>query len=346
MQISVAADEEFRARPDWDKLIRQRIETVSRAWEPQFGIRWSVSTVNPWMSQNGANPEMLRRSLQGGTPGGSAILLGVSGQAHPPEMTGYVAPFTKILLVFDSPQQSESDNTAILSHQLARLFGAWVVSDGNSVMNAHPTTLHFDSRTAEVVGLAKDVDFQKGIVGMDPAVMDRLGKLYMETKGDAQHNPLFQAHARAGEELLALRNIEPALAELRKAAEIDPSNARLRNEIAVALVSINEVPSAIKEFREVVRQMPDSAQAHANLGALLSRSGNTQEGNAELRKAVQLQPQDAALRITLGSSLIRTPGQLDAGIAELREGVRLNPNSSIGKTLLERAQQSRGRTAR
>ena len=341
LQLSIAADEEFRARPGWEKVVRQRVANVSAVWERQFGIRWEVAVVNPWNSDNNAEAEVLRRSLRGATPGPSTLLLGISCQQHSGYSLGFTAPFTKVLVVYDFPQLSEADNAAILCHQFARLFGAWEVPGSDSVMNLRPTTLQFDTQTAEVVRLTKDVDFDAGITGLDTAIAEKIRRMYAAGKGDPAKNPIYLAHARAGEELLGARSTEAALTELRKASEMDPNNARLHGEMAVALMGINELPSAIKEFREVVRLQPLSAAGHANLGSLLARTGNLREGSEEVRKAVALNPGDPSLHFAMGTVLMRTPGQMEAGIAQIREGLRLEPDSAIGKSLLAGAEHVR-----
>ncbi len=341
LHLSIAADEEFRARPEWEHLIHERVQRISRVWEEQVGIRWEVGVVNPWVTENTATAEALRAALGGGTPGGSTLLVGISGQAHAGDSLGSVAPFTKVLVVYDFPQKSEEANTAILSHQLARLFGAWETPTGNSVMNTQPATLAFDDTTAEVIRLTKDLDFQAGIAGIDPTKVETIAKRYAATKGDAARNPILQAHIRAGEDLLSTRSPEGALSELRKAAAMDAANPRLHDDMGVALAALNELPSAIQQFREVVRLQPNSAVAHANLGAALTRAGNWQEANAEVRKAVELSPHNADLRFTMGSVLLHAPGQLDAAIAQVKEGLRLSPDSTVGKSLLQGAEQAR-----
>src|SRR5215831_17819956 len=91
--LSIAADEEFRARPEWEEVIRRRVAAVSDVWERQFGIRWAVAVVNPWTSDNNSSAEVLRSSLRGGAPGESMLLLGISSQPHGDSSLGFAAPF-------------------------------------------------------------------------------------------------------------------------------------------------------------------------------------------------------------------------------------------------------------
>ncbi len=334
LRVSVAADQEFRNRSDWEKIIRSRFETIGPHWERQFGIRWEVAVVNAWVSQNGVDAQRLCAALRGGTSGPDAIMLGISGQPAPTDSLGFAAPFSSVLLVYDFPKAPESQNAAILSHQLAGLFGVWDSA-------TRPTSLDFDPQAAEVIRLTRNVDFQAGIRGMDAALLKRLDSLYTATQGPPTGNPVQVARMRAGEDLIAARSPGAALEMLRQAAAADPNNPRLHTDIALALVAVNELPSAIQEFRQVVRLEPQSAPAHANLGSLLTRIGNWQEGNAEIRKAVELNPRDASLHFTLASALLHTPGQYDAAIAEIREGLRLDPQSPVGKAMLESAQRTR-----
>ncbi len=338
MQLTIAADEEFRTRPDWENVLRRRVAAISQVWEKEFAIRWKVAVVNPWVSENGANGERLHTALRGATAGGSALQLGMAGQSPTDGSLGFVAPFTRVLVVYDFPQKSEAQNTAILSQQLARLFGSWE--------SGEPTSLDFSPQAKEVIALTRNIDFVAGIHGMDAALTKKLDELYAASKGDPARSPVCLAHTRAGEEFLSLNRTEAAIIELRQALDADPNNGRLHEDLGMALVAANEIPSAIDEYRKAVQLQPESAGARANLGSLLTRSGHWQEGNAEIRKALELRPGQASLHFTLGSALMHTPGQIDAGIAEVREGLRLDPQSMIGRALLENAEQFRAEAAK
>src|SRR6185436_20705054 len=68
------------------------------------------------------------------------------------------------------------------------------------------------------------------------------------------------------------------------------------------------------------------AEAHHLLGRMLGRKGaETSVVVAELREAVRLQPDSADFHNTLGLVLIQS-GEDAAGIASLREAVRLAPD--------------------
>jgi len=79
---------------------------------------------------------------------------------------------------------------------------------------------------------------------------------------------------------------------VRRAAELAPKDADIRNDLGLALARLGRIPEAIDEFHETVRLNPNNAApAHANLGWALLASGKPRESIPEFEAALQLNPE-------------------------------------------------------
>jgi len=87
---------------------------------------------------------------------------------------------------------------------------------------------------------------------------------------------------------------EAAHDEMRRAAELAPEDAEIRNDLGAALVRLGKIPEAIHEFHEALRLNPNNAAAHANLGSVLLASGKAQESIPEFEAALRLDPKSKA----------------------------------------------------
>jgi len=77
-----------------------------------------------------------------------------------------------------------------------------------------------------------------------------------------------QAKQDLGRSLLAQGSYTAGLGELVEAAEIDPDNPEIQNEIALAYREVEMYPKAIAHFTKAVELDPDFSQAYNNLGTV------------------------------------------------------------------------------
>lgn len=106
------------------------------------------------------------------------------------------------------------------------------------------------------------------------------------------HNARRQAsaHAQLGALLLQLNRADEATPELRRAAELAPEDASIRNDYAVALFFSGEADEAIREMRAAIELAPDDALAHVRLGQMLTQLGRHAEAQAAMKRAHDLDP--------------------------------------------------------
>jgi predicted O-linked N-acetylglucosamine transferase (SPINDLY family) len=104
--------------------------------------------------------------------------------------------------------------------------------------------------------------------------------------------------------------IEPALAALTRAVELDGDFVEARNSLATALKRAGQREAALRQLRRAIDKRPDYAEAHNNLGNLLLDLGLRGEAISALDRAVRLQPDYAEAHGNLANAL-QVDGRLD-----------------------------------
>src|SRR4030095_4619752 len=112
---------------------------------------------------------------------------------------------------------------AILSHELAHLFGAFhPASNVESVMRNWPSAAdRFDDQTTRILRLTRDFDFSKGVTSLTPDTRRAWRAIYAEGHASGEPTPLAAAFAHAGETLLRQAKPQEAEAALDEALRLD-----------------------------------------------------------------------------------------------------------------------------
>jgi tetratricopeptide (TPR) repeat protein len=125
------------------------------------------------------------------------------------------------------------------------------------------------------------------------------------------------------------------LGEARRAFErildLDPKNARAKNNLGLILETEGQPDAAIQAYRESIawqeQNQTISEQPYVNLGNLLAEQGRPREAIEPLKKAVALAPNDAYCHLTLGL-LYRKFGEVDDAQRELVRATELEPDNA------------------
>ncbi len=128
---------------------------------------------------------------------------------------------------------------------------------------------------------------------------------------------------------LALDNqgsLDEAIIHYRKATDLEPDNTAAFTNLAVALARTGKLDEAIESFAKCVTLEPGSAKAHANLGIALIEKGRDEEGMEHCVKALEMDPENADAHNSLAIALARTE-KLDEAVAHLEKAVAINPAS-------------------
>ncbi len=137
-----------------------------------------------------------------------------------------------------------------------------------------------------------------------------------------------ESYSKKGKEFADAKRWAEASAEYRRAVEMEPNNAVLRDSLATTLISLNKWQEAEKELGEAVRLRPDISEWRGRLGFILLQQEKWQQAEAQTREAVRLDPAKAVWRNNLGWVLQFQNRWAEAEV-EYRRAVDLDANNPL-----------------
>ncbi len=127
---------------------------------------------------------------------------------------------------------------------------------------------------------------------------------------------------------------DSAVAEGRRAQELDPLSPPLSQGEGMAYVLGSRPQQAVPLLREATAKFPDYYFPYSWLGLALARSGQPDEGVAAARRAMQLAPGNVLVEAFLGMTLA-TAGHRDEAL-QIAERIAARPGDAIPFTYLAR----------
>lgn len=145
-------------------------------------------------------------------------------------------------------------------------------------------------------------------------------------------------HNTRGIELADRGWLDEAIREFKRALELDPRAAHVRDNLASVYAEKKMFLDAFEEFVLAVRAQPDNPHARFNLGTFLLTQG-LDFAIAELNEAKALDPENAETRLQLGMALADAENVPEA-LKEVQAAVHLEPRDpqarrELGALLLE-----------
>ena len=131
-----------------------------------------------------------------------------------------------------------------------------------------------------------------------------------------------------------------AEAAYRKALELDPDYVQAWNNLGNALVSQYRYPEAEAACRKALESDPGHVYAWNGLGSALHNQNRYPEAEAAYRKALELNPDEGYIHNNLAGLYLMKLGRIEAGIAELIQGLQLNADYDYGRYVLGEHWQS------
>lgn len=143
-------------------------------------------------------------------------------------------------------------------------------------------------------------------------------------------------------ELLQKGQVGQAIRKYRDAIEMQPNDARLHLNLAVALSKQNDVVGEQEELTKAIALDDKLAPAHNQLASLFFRNGKTNEAEAEFKKALQCDPHYAEAQNNLGTLYGREGRNADAA-GLFRQAIAADPKYAqprinLGLTLAAQGQ--------
>ncbi len=132
------------------------------------------------------------------------------------------------------------------------------------------------------------------------------------------------AHDGLGLVLASYGRVDEAIAQYRKALEIEPGYAVAHTNLGLALARRGQVDAAIAQYQEAVRLKPGLADARNNLGAALAGRGELNAAIAQYGKALEINPDYPEAHNNLAAALAAR-GQIDAAITHYRKALEIKP---------------------
>ena len=175
--------------------------------------------------------------------------------------------------------------------------------------------------------------------------------------------------------LLQTGQFQESLMLLEKAAELNPLDSHILNNVGEAQRLLGNLPAAEQAYRSALALEPERATTLNNLALVLKATGALDAAEVALRKSLQLDGGDVGALLNLAdlmstrerfsealeiydAALARAPGaasahygrayalyvldQLDAAEAAGKQAVRISPNDDKAFELLARVQVTRG----
>jgi len=140
-----------------------------------------------------------------------------------------------------------------------------------------------------------------------------------------------QMHQVMAHEQIKAGNTNGAVAQFRKAIELDPHLPSVHYELAELLNTSLDATvknEAEKEYRVAFAENPRDEKAECRLGEIDAQKGHTPEAYKEFSKAIELQPSDSDARLGLAKILVDME-QPEKAQKLLEETVKLDPTNAI-----------------
>jgi tetratricopeptide (TPR) repeat protein len=150
----------------------------------------------------------------------------------------------------------------------------------------------------------------------------------------------FLAHKSLGLELFNHGKVAEAVAEFRRARQLNPASRDIEYDLANALVAQDQnLDEAIADYREILQHEPDRADLPAD-----TRNDADPAADRDSALVGDLKTRSDFVRVhcNLGIAYIHK-GDLDAAIAEFQQALRLNPGELLPRNNLGYALLLRGR---
>jgi tetratricopeptide (TPR) repeat protein len=202
-------------------------------------------------------------------------------------------------------------------------------------------------KAASVVNILRQTD------PTNPAVLYTAYRIYSDLSGEAMLSLALaapgsaQMHQVMAHEEARQGNTTGALAQDKKALEIDPKLPGIHFEIAELLASSDDPKTkegAEAEYKAAIAENRFDEKAETRLGDISSRKGDNTQALAHYNAALHVQPNDAEAEFGVAKTLIAMDEQAKA-LPILERAVQLEPTNAAAHFRLSTLYREQGRTS-
>jgi Flp pilus assembly protein TadD len=216
--------------------------------------------------------------------------------------------------------------------------GLEIAPEDAELRNALGWTLFQDGRPAEAVAeyrraLAANPNHVKSHNNAALALVElgHLEEAASHFEASLALEPKAEIYSDHGFILAQLGRSGEALADYRKALELDPNCASAHFNLAVASVQAGKVGEAESHYRKALLGKP-TAETYNGLGYVLARQGRADEAVAQFRKAIDANPKFTAAYNNLAEALARQ-GKLEEAVGYYRRSLAEKPSPAVQEAL-------------
>jgi tetratricopeptide (TPR) repeat protein len=139
-----------------------------------------------------------------------------------------------------------------------------------------------------------------------------------------------QVHLLFGRAYREIRQVDLALAEFRKALDVDPNFPRVHYYMGLTYLSAEanpDIDKALQEFKMEAQARPNEFPPQFFIGVIYARKRNFDEGIVNLRRAIELDPRNFKARYYLGL-VLAVAQRCQEAIPELRKAIEVSDAST------------------
>jgi Flp pilus assembly protein TadD len=330
--MRVAADDTYRAQPNWEANLRAIVGTVSAIYERNFQIRLVILDIVPWTTGGLTAERSLLTKLAADVPIGQADVVVAFVNQCERFIYGRARLFGRFITVttgcYEITTVKEfAPPEVILSHELAHLFGVFHPARNTvSVMLLGPAD-KFDDQAIRVIRLMRTLDFSRGVAGVDRETRKAWSAIYAEGHARDEPNPLAAAILYEGWTMLRSGRMSEGETAFQEAVKLDPSFADPHAGLGVLYVARGQLEEAARELRAAKELDFRLVPAREELGFVLLLLGKNEEALWEFREVLRVDPRLVRASSGLGMTLVRL-GRVDEAISAYDEALRLTPSNA------------------
>jgi len=132
-------------------------------------------------------------------------------------------------------------------------------------------------------------------------------------------------HLGRGNDLMAAHQYEEAIAEYRKALDVEPSAVTVQSNIGMCLIELGRLDEAAQCFEKVLETEPRNAEVINNMGMVRLRQRRPEEAISYFNKALEINPMLAKAYNNRGL-VFTNAGRFDRAISDYDRALEINPS--------------------